>query len=57
MFYVVRDREAGNVIEQFKTIEEAEAALRSYEESDKREGIYEEDFYEVAPNRSSGLDR
>ena len=47
--YVVRDREAGNPIERFATMEDAEAALRSYEESDKKDGIYEQDFYEVAP--------
>lgn len=47
--YVVRDREAGNVIERFKTEEDAEAALRDYEENDKNEGIYEDELYEVAP--------
>lgn len=48
--YVVRDREAGNVVERFDSLEEAETALRGYEESDKSEGIYEADFYEVAPS-------
>lgn len=46
--YVVRDREAGNIIEYFKTKEEAEQAIEDYERSDKIEGIYEADFYEVA---------
>lgn len=55
--YVTRDREAGNIIDYFKTREEAEQALASYEASDKAEGIYEPDFYEVAenPKRSEAL--
>lgn len=48
MRYAVRDREAGNIIEYFDTMEKAEKALQEYEESDKAEGIYEENFYEVA---------
>ena len=46
--YVVRDRLAGNIIEQVNSIEEGEALICQYEESDKDEGIYEENFYEVA---------
>ena len=55
--YVTRDREAGNIIEFFATREEAEKALAAYEASDKAEGIYEPDFYEVAenPKRSEAL--
>jgi len=45
--YLVRDAEAGNVIDQFSSYEEAMEAIRAYEESDKEYGIYEEDFYEV----------
>lgn len=44
---VIRDREDGNIIEEFNTMEEAENKLKEYEESDKKEGIYEEDFYEI----------
>ena len=46
--YVVRDREAGNVITQFKTMEEAQKELEKYEEQDKKDGTYSEDFYEIA---------
>lgn len=46
--YVTRDKEAGNIIEYFNTKEEAEQAIEDYERSDKNEGIYEADFYEVA---------
>lgn len=46
--YVVRDREAGNVITQFETMEEAQKELEKYEEQDKKDGTYTEDFYEIA---------
>ena len=48
MKYITRDREAGNVIDEFATLAEAEAAIEKYEADDKEEGIYEPDFYEVA---------
>ena len=48
MKYVTRDREAGNIIDEFATLAEAEAAINEYEEDDRRRGIYEPDFYEVA---------
>ena len=37
MMYVVRDREAGNVITQFETMEEAQKELERYEEQDKKD--------------------
>ena len=48
MMYVVRDREAGNVITQFETMEEAQKEIEIYEEQDKKDGTYTEDFYEIA---------
>ena len=45
--YIIRDREAGNIIEQFSTIEEAKKKLKEYENADKSEGIYTENFYEI----------
>lgn len=45
--YAVRDREAGNIIEIVNSLEEAEKLIANFEESDKNEGIYEEDFYEA----------
>lgn len=48
LIFCVRDREAGNVIDRFESYEKAIQALRQYEESDKEEGIYTPDFYEVA---------
>lgn len=48
MNIVIRDREAGNVITQFETMEEAQKELERYEEQDKKDGTYTEDFYEIA---------
>ena len=48
MRYVTRDREAGNVIDEFNSREEAEAAIAKYEAEDREQGIYEPDFYEIA---------
>ena len=45
--YKIQDREAGNIIETGLTYEEAQAILAQFEENDKEEGIYEEDFYEI----------
>lgn len=45
--YIVRDREAGNVIDRFDTEEEALSALAEYEDEDRADGTYTEDFYEV----------
>jgi len=46
--YVIRDREAGNIIEEFNTLQEALKELKNFELSDKKEGIFEVNFYEVA---------
>lgn len=45
--YIIRDREVGNVIECFATLDEAENELKEYEITDKIDGIYEENFYEI----------
>ena len=45
--YATRDREAGNIIEYFANIVEARKAIQQYEESDKKEDIYEANFYEI----------
>lgn len=47
MKYIIRDREAGNIIESFKTLEEAEKKLKKFEEEDKKDGIYIDNFYEI----------
>ena len=45
--FIIRDTEAGNFIDSFSTLEEAEQALAEFEESDKNEGIYKAGFYEI----------
>lgn len=47
MKYWIQDREAGNKIDCFGTIEEAKSVLHRYESEDKADGIYTEDFYEI----------
>jgi hypothetical protein len=47
MRYATRDREAGNTIEKFKTLEDAEKAIRQYEKDDLEDGIFTENFYEI----------
>ena len=45
--YGIRDREAGNVIETNLELKQANATVRLFEELDKKEGIFESNFYEV----------
>lgn len=45
--FEVRDRQGGNVIDSFDSLEAATYALNEYEEADKLEGIYTENFYEI----------
>ena len=41
------DRETGTFIEEFYSFEDAEQAIATYEEKDKTDGIYEENFYDI----------
>ena len=45
--FQVRDRQGGNVIDSFDSLEDATYALNEYEEADKLDNIYEENFYEL----------
>jgi len=45
--FIIRDAEAGNFIDSFSTLEEAEKALAEFEEEDRKEGTYEAGFYEI----------
>ena len=53
--YIIRDREAGNVIDYFSTLAEARKAIEAYERSDKAEDIYEENFYEIYDSRAEEI--
>lgn len=45
--FQIRDRQGGNFIDSFDLLEAATYALNEYEEADKIDGIYEENFYEI----------
>ena len=45
--YIIQDREAGNYVDGFNTIEEAQEVLAKYEEQDKKDWVYVEDCYEI----------
>ena len=45
--HIIRDKEAGNVIEGFNSFGEAKASLERYEKNDKKAGYYVSDFYEI----------
>lgn len=45
--FVIRDREAGNIIDYFNTLKEAKAMLDEYERQDKLDGVYINEFYEI----------
>ena len=53
--YITRDREAGNEIERFATLEEAREALEQYEKQDISDGTYTEDFYEIYDNEAETI--
>lgn len=41
------DRETGTVIEECGSVQDALARITDYEEQDRLDGSYEEDFYDV----------
>lgn len=45
--YCTRDAEAGNIIDFFATLEEAQKAIEQYEEEDKSNGDFTPGFYEI----------
>ncbi len=52
--FIIRDREAGNVITGFDTLEAAEAELEKFEEEDRKNKTYTEGFYEIAERTPNG---
>lgn len=54
MKYYTCDRETWTIIDEFETLEDAKTALEKYEETDKADGIFEKDFYDIIDeNRES----
>lgn len=47
MKYYTADKEAGNKIEMFNSIDEAKKAIAKYEVEDREDGVYTPDFYDV----------
>ena len=47
MRYQIRDRQAGNLIEEAATFEEARQIILEFEKDDEKEGTYTPDFYEI----------
>ena len=45
--FVIKDKQCGNVIDEFESLAAAESALKLYELDDKKNGVYEPDFYEI----------
>lgn len=45
--YYVSDKETGTFIKEVETIEDGKDLIQQYEESDKADGTYEEDFYDI----------
>ena len=45
--FVIRDKEAGNIITKVDTLEEAKKLLAEFEEEDRKEGTFTADFYEI----------
>lgn len=47
MKYYTADRETGTIIDAFDTVEDALSAIEQYESSDKKDGTYEDNFYDI----------
>lgn len=47
MKFYTSDRETGTFIEAFDTYQEALDEIKKYEQEDKQNGEYEEDFYSI----------
>lgn len=47
MRYFTANRETGMRIEEVATVEQGKALIAKYEEKDKTEDVFEEDFYDV----------
>lgn len=45
--FLIRDREAGNVIEECNSLEEAKKILEECENEDKKDNIFVGYFYEI----------
>jgi hypothetical protein len=51
----VSDRETGTFIEEVNTIEEGLELIKEYEDADKADGIYEDNFYDIVDENRCSL--
>lgn len=49
-------KENGDFIEEVSSIEEGKKIIKKYEKQDKKEGIYQEDFYEIMNEEHCRID-
>lgn len=56
MKYIIQDREAGNFIDEFATLEEAEETVMDYDRQDRYQGCYEPNFYEIVEVEENEID-
>ena len=47
MIYYVSDKETGTFIEKVESIEEGKKIIEQFENADKKEGTFEENFYDI----------
>jgi hypothetical protein len=45
--YLIQDRQAGNQVDVFDSLTDAETALKLYESEDRANGDFVDDFYEI----------
>lgn len=50
-------RETGDIIDEVASVEEGLALIAKYEEDDKKNGVYEEDFYDLVNRDHETIDR
>ena len=55
--YIIQDKEAGNIIDEFSSFEEANQALIEFENQDRIEGCFTPDYYEIIEKGVSLTDK
>lgn len=45
--YFTADKETGTVIDEVSSVAEGKKLIASYEQDDKNDGVYEENFYDI----------
>jgi serine phosphatase RsbU (regulator of sigma subunit) len=53
--YVIRDREAGNIIESWNDLDRAIDQVKRFVETDIQEGTFSENFYEIIDTVSENI--